>query len=69
LLLEAYTPEQLEYRTGGPPTVDLMMDLESLRRELAGLRFEHGRETVREVHEGHLHHGPGAVVQVLAFRD
>lgn len=65
-VLEAYRPKQLEYRTGGPPSVELMMDLKGLRAELAGLTFEFADETVREIHEGPLHHGPGAVVQVRA---
>lgn len=67
-ILEAYTPAQLDYGTGGPPVAGLMMDLECLRQELSGLAFVHGLETVREVREGQLHTGPGAVVQVLAFK-
>lgn len=66
LVLEAYRPEQLQYKTGGPPSAEMMMDLEGLRTELAGLEFELATETVRDIHEGPLHHGPGAVVQVLA---
>ena len=65
-LLEAYTPSQLDYKTGGPPTADLMMDLETLKDELQGLVMLHGRELVREIHEGKLHHGRGAVVQIIA---
>ncbi len=65
-LLEAYRPEQLKYGTGGPPSPEMMMDLEGLRAELAGLEFEYAAETVRDIHEGHLHYGRGAVVQVLA---
>lgn len=65
-LLEAYTPRQLEYRTGGPPTEAMMMDLDGLKSELAGLTIEHGVELVREVREGHFHTGPGAVVQFIA---
>jgi len=68
ILLEAYTPAQLDYQTGGPPTADMMMDAQSLRSELAGLEFLHLQECVREVHEGEFHNGPGAVVQVLARR-
>jgi len=64
--LEAYTPAQLEYKTGGPPTADLMMDLSTLTKELLGLEFLHAREVVREIHEGRLHHGKGSVVQVVA---
>ena len=67
-LLEAYTPLQLEYRTGGPPTVDMMMDVPSLTTELAGLEFLHLQERIRKVNEGQYHNGTGAVVQVLASK-
>lgn len=65
-LLEAYRPEQLQFGTGGPPSAEMMMDVEGLRAELAGLEFEYAAETERDIHEGHLHHGRGAVVQILA---
>ena len=66
LLLEAYTPLQLEYKTGGPPVAEMMMDMKSLSSELIGLEFLHFQECVREIHEGEFHNGTGAVVQVLA---
>ncbi|KAI9030258.1 SAM domain-containing protein [Hyaloraphidium curvatum] len=66
MVLEAYRPKQLEFKTGGPPTADFMMTLAELREELAGLDFEIGREVEREVHEGPLHDGMSATVQVLA---
>ncbi|MGD2082648.1 MAG: class I SAM-dependent methyltransferase [Chromatiales bacterium] len=65
MVLEAYTPRQLDLATGGPPSAELMMELRSLRAELDGLELEIARELEREVNEGRLHHGPGAVVQVL----
>ncbi len=67
-VLEAYTPAQLKHGTGGPPVVELMMTLEALRNELAGLRFEHAVETERDIQEGRFHAGVGAVVQVLAYK-
>ena len=67
-LLEAYTPAQLAYGTGGPPNAELMMDLESLSAELEGLEFVYAKELIRDVHEGSYHDGPGAVVQLLAKR-
>lgn len=66
LLLEAFTPRQLGHGTGGPPVAEMMMDLDTLGAELAGLTFEHGVEVERELSEGCFHAGPGAVVQVLA---
>lgn len=69
LLLEAYTPRQLQFRTGGPSDPAMMPDLATLRTELAGLRFEHAAELERDVVEGDGHTGRAAVVQVIAFKD
>lgn len=65
-ILEAYTPRQLEYGTGGPPDPDRLMTLEALREELHGLSLEVGAEVEREVREGVNHHGRSHVVRVLA---
>ena len=65
-VLEAYTPKQLEYGTGGPPTAELMMSLGELRQELDGLVFEHAAELTRHIEEGKYHSGRGAVVQIFA---
>src|SRR5262249_38724646 len=67
-VLEAYTPKQLEYGTGGPKEASMTMTLSALRTELAGLRVEHGIETEREIHEGEYHPGRSAVVQFLGFK-
>lgn len=66
LLLEAYTPDQLNYGTGGPPRAEMMMQLSHLRKELHGLHFLHARELVREIKEGSLNNGNGSVVQIVA---
>jgi SAM-dependent methyltransferase len=64
-LLEAYTPAQLEYRTGGPPSAEMMMTLEAVREELSGLDLVVAEEKIREVHEGKYHEGTSAVLQVI----
>ncbi len=66
LVLEAYTPRQIELGTGGPPVAELTMTLDALRRELEGLEFHHAEELEREVVEGLFHTGHAAVVQLLA---
>ena len=68
LILEAYTPRQLELKTGGPPSREKLMTLNLLREELGGLEFLIGREVERDVWEGELHRGVGSVVQVVAVR-
>jgi hypothetical protein len=65
-VLEGFTPRQLELATGGPKTRDLLMELNVIRQELPGLRFEIAREIERPVVEGKYHRGTAAVVQILA---
>lgn len=67
-LLEAYTPAQLGYGTGGPKSADLLPTLAELRTELAGLDLVHAAESEREVHEGQGHFGLSAVVDIVAVR-
>lgn len=67
-VLEAYTPEQLAFGTGGPRDPAMLMTLAGLEEELAPLAFDLGREVKREVHEGSCHGGPSATVQVVAVR-
>lgn len=68
LLLEAYRPEQLAFKTGGPPVVDLLYTLDELRDDFAGLDLVHAANVEREVHEGRYHSGKSAVVQILGYR-
>jgi SAM-dependent methyltransferase len=67
-VLEAYTPRQLAFQTGGPKSPDLLVEPEALRRELAGLELERLEELERDVQEGTLHQGRSAVVQAVARR-
>lgn len=66
LILEGYTPDQLELGTGGPPARELMLTLDMLKKEFSALQQLHGIELEREVVEGRLHTGTGAVVQFIA---
>jgi SAM-dependent methyltransferase len=67
-ILEAYTPAQLAFGTGGPKSPELLMTLAGLREELAGLEFLVAYELERDGIEGDGHTGRGAVVQILARR-
>ena len=68
-LLEAYTVNQLKHGTGGGTSADVMQSEESLRLELAGLKFRHLIELERDVIEGLYHTGIGAVVQAIASKE
>ena len=67
-ILEAYTPEQLKYKTGGPQVVELTMKLPDVVQEISGLEIIYANECEREVCEGIYHTGPGAVAQLVAIK-
>lgn len=67
-VVEAYTPRQLEFGTGGPKDPEMLVRLADLREDLPGLSFELAREVDRPVAEGRFHDGMSAVVQVVARR-
>ena len=64
-LLEGYRPEQLGYKTGGPPVASMMISKEILVKELPRLSFSHLETLNREVNEGINHNGVGAVIQAI----
>lgn len=67
-ILEAYSPAQLAFDTGGPKDPERLMTIAGLREELADLEFLIARELERNVIEGSGHTGRAAVVQILARR-
>ncbi|MFN3679371.1 class I SAM-dependent methyltransferase [Thermosynechococcus sp.] len=64
-LSESYSKKQLGMGTGGPPTLELLHDLEEMKRELAGLEWLHAVEIQRDIHEGQGHRGQGWVIQLI----
>jgi SAM-dependent methyltransferase len=67
-LLEAYSPKQLAYATGGPQSAALLAGPDSLLADLCGLEIILAREMERDVNEGLHHHGLASVVQILAVK-
>ena len=68
ILLQGYTPEQLEYRTGGPSAVENLYTAELLREAFAGLEIVHLQEYEDVLEEGVGHKGRSALVGLVARR-
>jgi hypothetical protein len=68
LVLEGFTPRQLELGTGGPKNRELLFELGVLRSEFDGLELEIARELKRPLIEGAYHTGVASVVQVLGIK-
>lgn len=67
-VLEAFSKEQLAYGTGGPQSLDMLMSLDELRLELAGLELVHAVQVERDVREGSRHTGLASVVQIIGIK-
>jgi SAM-dependent methyltransferase len=63
--LEGYSPEQLNYKTGGPPVASMMSSKKTLVEELPSFSFSHLETLDRVVNEGINHNGLGAVIQAI----
>lgn len=68
LLLQGYTPQQLEYRTGGPPLLSHLYTEAMLREAFAALEIVELREYEAEVAEGSGHRGRSALIGLVARR-
>lgn len=64
-LFEAYTPEQLLFKTGGPKDESMFLTKTIIESELSELNPVIFRTCVREIQEGKYHSGLSAVVQFL----
>lgn len=65
---EFYRPEQLRFKTGGPPDIKMLYSLCLLDEQLTGLAMSHLEACERHVIEGTGHHGLAAVSQVVAVK-
>ena len=66
LILQGYTPKQLEYRTGGPSAVENLYTADMLRTAFAGLEILHLQEYEDVLDEGLGHKGQSALVGLVA---
>lgn len=69
LLIEGYTPKQLEYSSGGPKDIDMLYDKEEIEEELSPFLKIIFYESTRLVHEGIGHDGMSATLQILCRKD
>lgn len=68
LLLQGYTPKQLDYKTGGPPLLDHLYTAAMLREAFADFKLLQLREYEAELAEGKAHHGRSALIGLMALR-
>ena len=68
LVLQGYTPKQLDYRTGGPPQVEHLYTEDLLRQAFADLDILDLRSYEADLAEGSGHRGRSALIGLVARR-
>ena len=63
LLLEAFTPEQLQYKSGGPQDISMLYTAKELTKDFDGLRVLLSEEKIIHLNQGPFHQGEGAIVR------
>jgi cyclopropane fatty-acyl-phospholipid synthase-like methyltransferase len=65
-LLEAYSKQQVQFKTGGPQSADLLYSVHELTHDLK--EFNHLEVKLKErfISEGKYHHGMSSVIQIIA---
>ncbi len=66
LIIQGYTPKQLQYGTGGPKEIDNLYTRAMLEEAFRGFRDLTIVEEERELHEGTSHGGMSAVISLTA---
>jgi SAM-dependent methyltransferase len=66
LILQGYTPKQVEFGTGGPPNAANMYTSELLREWFGGWEILHLAEHESFISEGSHHHGMSALIDLVA---
>ncbi len=65
ILLEGYRPEQLAYKTGGPPHAGNLYTAEMLRDAFRNMTILHLAEYDAEITEGTGHNGMSALIDLV----
>jgi cyclopropane fatty-acyl-phospholipid synthase-like methyltransferase len=66
LILQGYTPKQVEYKTGGPPHTENMYTAELLQDSFGDFKILHLNEHEEVIDEGPGHSGHSALIDFVA---
>ena len=66
VLIQGYSPAQLQYNTGGPGRLENLYDEACLRSAFANYKVLDLKTYEREIHEGHAHAGMSGLIGIVA---
>ncbi|MGD8780087.1 MAG: class I SAM-dependent methyltransferase [Ignavibacteria bacterium] len=65
-LLEAYSKEQLAYKTGGPKNEEMLYSKDVIEEDFSGLQIIMSKKIERNINESDIHNGLSSVIQFIA---
>lgn len=68
VVMQGYRPEQVDYKTGGPPHAENMYTSKLLREAFADFEIQHLQEHDSVISEGSGHDGLSALIDLIARR-
>ena len=68
LILQGYTPKQLEYKTGGPSQIENLYTERVIKSLLKNTKIEVLKSYEAELSEGKAHSGKSALIGVVAIK-
>lgn len=69
VILEAYSKEQLAFKTGGPMDEHMLYSTDELREDFDQFEDLFIEQTEREIHEGKYHNGNSSVIRLVATKN
>ncbi len=66
ILIEGFNPDQLQYKSGGPPVPELLFTEAMLKEDFSSIDISYIEEKVVYLDEGKYHCGDGAVIRMIA---
>ena len=68
LIFQVFDKDQLKYKTGGPPKVDLLYSLEDVYTDFQNLEIEKFSKEIIYINEGDHHKGKAAVINYVGVK-
>jgi len=68
LIMESFTPGQLNYSSGGPLVLEMLYTAEMMESDFKLLEIQKLEECTTELNEGKYHCGEGAVIRLIATK-
>ncbi len=65
LIFEAFSKEQINYNSGGPPVEERLFNANEIKQEFKGLNFQILNKSIIQLNEGSYHQGEASVIRFI----